>query len=61
MSAWRAVLAIGLALLLAASVMAFVTLSVPAMRSRPGLGLVASAVVFLVCIAGVAVALRRRK
>ncbi len=62
MKGWRAVLtAAGLALFLAAPLMAFVTLSVPAMREHPRLGLLAAAVVFLTCVGGFAVILTRRK
>ena len=61
MSVWRTMLAVGLGLVLAASVMAFVTLSVPSLRDRPRLGLGISAVVVLFSATGVVAMFRRRK
>ena len=61
MSVWRTMLAVGLGLVLAASIMAFVTLSVPSLRDTPRLGLGISAVVVLFSAAGVVAMLRRRK
>jgi len=46
---------------LAASVMAFVTVSVPTIRDRPRLGLVVAAVLFLASVVGFALMFRRRK
>ena len=61
MSIWRTMLAVGLGLVLAASVMAFVTLTVPSLRDRPQLGLGVAAVVVLFSAAWVVAMFRRRK
>jgi len=62
MSGWRMILAATVSgFVLAASVMAFVTVSVPTIRDRPRLGLVVAAVLFLASVVGFALMFRRRK
>lgn len=53
MSGWRILFALGLTVVLAATIVAFVSLSVPAMREHPRLGLALSVVVSLACGAGI--------
>jgi hypothetical protein len=60
-SVWLVLAAAGLAVVVAASVTAVVTLGVPSMQGHPNLGLVISAVTFLMSFAAVLTVLKRQK
>ncbi|HEX5070627.1 MAG TPA: hypothetical protein VFV78_10490 [Vicinamibacterales bacterium] len=62
MSIWRVWLAaLALSLVVTASVMAFLILSVPGMRDRPLSGLVVAATLFVLSLAGAAALIRKMR